>query len=180
MSKSDREGYEFTPGEWPNLAVPRSYQRLVALARRRMVGHELHAEDAVSRAVIRWARLSSDLQTVARLEQVVASEANSIVRSEGRRRDREERSARDPTLHPSLVTRDSEEQVVVAIVIGQSMRRSTAPFTDLELLILDLLRAGLTTAEICRRHNLSRYYVGQVRRQWRLVLRPAFNERDVG
>lgn len=167
--------YEYQPGRWPDLSVPRRYEHLVALARRRLVGHEHHAEDAVSRALIRWAQLSPDLSPVARLERVIASEANSILRSESRLRCREERSARDRAL-PSRTSGDAGEvdRILISIVIGQSLAGSKSTEADAEVRILDNLHAGLSVADICRRHNYSRYYVNQIRRRWRVLLRPAF------
>jgi tetrahydromethanopterin S-methyltransferase subunit A len=87
---------EYTPEEWPD--VRGDYQRLVGLARRRLVGFEHHAEDVVTRAVMKWATIPAAKKPVARIEQVIKTEAYSVIRSERRLKEREGKVARNPFL----------------------------------------------------------------------------------
>ena len=64
----------FRPGEWPRLTA-KDYRDLVRLAERRLVGYEHLAEDVVSRTLIKWASISTEKRGVARIEQVIKTEA---------------------------------------------------------------------------------------------------------
>ncbi len=166
-------GKQHQPGKWPDLSEPQEYRRLVALARRRLIGHEHHAEDVVSRAVIRWYAMSAEKNGVAQIEQVIKSEAYSLLRSERRARNRDTASLTDRGLGRG----DGDRAMIDPDIVV--LRRAIAHYcvangivlgaSDVE--VLELLFAGYSMAEIMRTTNLSRYEVKSSRALWRRILR---------
>ncbi len=157
-------------GTWINLD-PSQYRRLVAIARRCLVGHEHHAEDAVSRAVVRWLSIPGARQSVARIEQVVKSEAHSILRSERRTKAREERYERDRSRARCA---DSASSSFEERALRASLRRVAAAnritLTPFDARVLDLLLAGCSAADAGRRLGVGRHRVRQSRDKWRRVV----------
>ena len=161
---------EYTPEQWPD--VRGDYERLVALARRRLIGFEHHAEDVVSRAVIKWATsIPVEKKPVARIEQVVKTEALSWVRSEQRRRDRERKVAHDPTLRSGQADAvDEIDRRLLRREIAQLCRRERRTLTPCDVEILELLFAGYSLSAIVRHTGLTRHEVKKARAMWRDIL----------
>jgi hypothetical protein len=160
---------EYTPEEWPD--VRGDYDRLVGLARRRLIGFEHHAEDVVSRAVMKWVTIPADKRSVARIEQVIKTEALSWLRSEQRRRDRERKVAHDPTLrsgHADMV--DEIDRRMLRREIVQVCKREHRTLSPCDVEILELLFAGYSLSAIVRHTGLSRHEVKKARAKWREIL----------
>ena len=112
---------EFKAGTWP--ALTRSaYSRLVQLAKCRLVGYEDHAEDVVSQVLIKWSALPPDRASVARIEQVIKTEASSWRRSEQRLHARERRAAADRALGAEHNV-DSLYYDALVLEVGQAHER---------------------------------------------------------
>jgi hypothetical protein len=161
------------PNSWPDVAGRGVYARLVALARRRLVGYEHLAEDVVSRSMVRWTAISPDRLAVARIEQVIKSEAYSVLRSEKRARNREARVSGDPA-NPVLGTASrpgAEELVELRVAIAETCRRENIGIAEHDVEVLELLFAGHTMSEVVRLTGLARHTVKQSRRTWQQVLR---------
>ncbi len=159
-----------TPNPWPDLSRAGEYQRLVWLARRRLVGNEHHAEDVVSRAAIKWSRLPPAQRAVGHLEQVIKSEAYSLLRSEGRSRRREQTVADDPVRRPSSST-DTTDLRLLRVAIADTCRRQGITLTRRDVQFFELLVAGQTLAEAERTLGTSRYEIRKMRDTWRRILR---------
>ena len=157
------------PGEWFDISSSH-YQRLVNLARRRLVGCEHHAEDVLSRAIERWLAISPDHPT-ARIETIITSEAYSLLRSEGRRRARERRVVEDrssPIGKDSLV-HHGEDLPLLRRMLADSCRHHGIAITAVDLEVLELLCAGYTIAETARSMELPRHVVKRSRARWQLA-----------
>ncbi len=159
------------PGEWMALS-DQQYERLVRLARRRLVGWELHAEDVVSRALLRWQAMPRDLPR-ARIETLIRSEAYSVLRSEKRRSEREHRASNDRAtafnhLAHQLVAGDALP--TIKLDIARACRQSGIPISALDLEVLELLFAGYTVADATRAMALPRHVVKRSRERWRQIL----------
>lgn len=159
---------EYTPEEWPD--VRGDYDRLVTLARRRLIGFEHHAEDVVTRALMKWARVPAHKKPVARIEQVIKTEAYSLLRSEQRLRDRERKVAYDPTLRSSADTVDEIDRCLLRKAIVQVCRREGLSLTPCDVEILELLFAGYSLSAIVRHTGLTRHEVKKSRAKWRDIL----------
>ncbi len=157
------------PGTWPSLSKA-GHERLVWLARRRLVGWEADAEDVVHLTYVKWASLSGSTADVARIEQVVKSAADSWRRSDNRRIAREAkyegRRARshDPEadyteIDLSLMVRELE---LLAIGFGVSI-------SETDLKILRHLLDGESMTQIAAAMNRSRYEIRQARGRWQHV-----------
>lgn len=154
------------PGTWVRLS-PTAYRRLVRLAKFKLGGSQASAEDVVSRAIIRWRSIDPQKRGVARIEQVVKSEAASLSRSEWRRRSRESlystdrsRSPWAPTeIHMSLLLQDLEHVAdTVGIAISESDRQ-----------LLEVLIDGVPMTHAANSLGLTRHQARRSRDQWRLV-----------
>lgn len=164
-----------TPNHWPDLGRPGEYQRLVWLARRRLIGHEHHAEDVVSRAAIKWSRLPPAQRAVGHIEQVIKSEAFSFLRSEGRSRRRERTVAEDRSRQP-YGSSDATELRLLRTAIAETCRRHRITLTRRDVRFFELLVAGQTLAEAERTMQTSRYEIRKMRDTWRRVLRLTLDE----
>jgi hypothetical protein len=166
---------EYEPGNWPEVGDRRAYGRLLALARRRLVGYEHHAEDVVSRSASRWASISQDRRAVARLEQVIKWEAFSQLRSERRARNREQRVLDDPTSAVSAAISGSGahelDLILLRVSLAQACEQAQIPISERDIEVLELLFAGHSMADVVRLTGLPRHTVRQSRRTWQQVLR---------
>ena len=157
------------PGEWPSNLAYDDYQRLVRLAERRLVGYEQHAEDVVSRALMKWAKISPEKASVAHIEQVIKTEAYSVLRSMNRSRVRETGHA----LHQSGDgDRPAEERnyVLLRQAMAETCIRHRITITTVDIELLELLLAGLTQEQACRDMGLSRHQVRCSRAIWQRVV----------
>jgi hypothetical protein len=160
---------EYTPEEWPD--VRGDYERLVALARRRLVGFEHHAEDVVTRALMKWAKIPAHKKPVARIEQVIKTEAYSLIRSEQRLHDREQKVARDPTLRSGNAgTADEIDRRLLRRAIVQECKNHQVTVTASDVEVLELLFAGYSLSAIVNHSGLSRHEVKKSRAKWRTIL----------
>lgn len=160
------------PGEWVALSA-RQYQRLVHLARRRLVGYELHAEDVVSRALIRWQSLPKDHPS-ARIETLIRSEAFSLLRSEHRRSEREQRAAIDRAREPRAQAPDLGDPtaaVLLRTALAQISARIGIDLGTTDIEIFELLLAGHSIADASRVTGLPRHVIKRSRIRWQAVLR---------
>lgn len=166
---------EQTPGEWPDISERSDYQRLVSLARRRLVGFEQHAEDVVSLAMMKWARISADRRGIARIEQVIKTEAFSFLRSERRARERDTRAVADRSsaLSPDARPHTDQEAAVLLRILLETSRDEGISITALDIEVLHLLLSGYKAAEIVRRTRFSRHQVRTSRQKWQVVLKKA-------
>jgi DNA-directed RNA polymerase specialized sigma24 family protein len=157
-----------------------SYDRLVQLAKRRLAGIEHGAEDVVSRAVVRWASLPPRTWPVARLEQVIKSEAASWRRTEHRLAARQLRAGRDPTLRtPMLVPYYLDvDLIVLRRILATASEKQGGAMATRDVEILDLLLAGYSQQEIAKLANCSRDTVRRSRTRWQLVLSSMLAEMD--
>ncbi len=157
---------------FPDLTRKGEYQRLVALARRRLIGLEHHAEDVVSRAVMKWATIRPETRALARIEQIIKTEAYSLIRSERRARDRDTRAATDRALSGGGSARPHTDQEVAVFrhSIVEAIEAAQIPVGRQDLEVLELLLAGYSVAEITRVAGLSRYQVRQAQQRWRTIL----------
>ncbi len=163
-------GKDPVPGAWLDISAPGLYPRLVKLARRHLVGYEHFAEDVVSRALMKWTTISADKAAVARLEQVIKSEAHSMRRSEERLKNREARAGYDRSAM-TPVTYGHPELNLLRRALVETCRRERIPITSADIEVLELLYAGFTLAETTRLTGLARHDVKGSRRKWRLVLK---------
>jgi DNA-directed RNA polymerase specialized sigma24 family protein len=158
------------PGHWPSELARTDLPRLVALARRRLVGHEHHAEDVVSRSLIKWARIPESKRGVARIEQVIKSEAYSLLRSIQRARARDTSIA----LHPAGNSDPDDGARSLALLrqaMAETCKRHRIPVTDADVELLELLVAGLTQEQAARAMGIPRHEVRRSRATWQRVLR---------
>lgn len=164
--------YPHRVGEWPDLSNAADYRRQVDLARRRLIGYGHHAEDAVSRAVLRWLRIPADRSDVARLEQLVKSEAATIRRSDDRAHGRERRRAGDRALthRVSSEWRELETRLLRQALLDTAQRIGLV-ITDVDEAVLDLVFDGFRLAEAGRELGLTRYEVRRAQERWRVVVR---------
>jgi DNA-directed RNA polymerase specialized sigma24 family protein len=164
-------GQEMRPGEWPDISVSGAYQRLVALAKRRLAGYESHAEDVVSRVLVKWQSLSTEKQSVARIEQVIKSEAYSLLRSEQRLKDREVRAVADPAASSGALAANERAHDVgmLRMALAETCRRSGIPMSIVDVEVLEMLLAGYNLAETAQATGLSIYEVKRSRARWRFV-----------
>ena len=166
------KGQEHLPGEWLDISDRGEYQRLVRLARRRLVGHEHHAEDVVSRAVIKWSTISPEKQSVARIEQVIKSEAFSVLRSEDRSRHRETRVVHD---RASGVGGRGQgfgdpELCLLRRALAETCKRESIPITTVDVEVIEALFAGCNVTTIARLMGLTRHEVRRSKRRWQSVV----------
>ncbi|MEM9132509.1 MAG: hypothetical protein AAF962_00020 [Actinomycetota bacterium] len=166
-----------TPHPWPDLSTTGEYQRLVWLARRRLVGHEHHAEDVVSLAAMKWSRLPPAQRAVGHIEQVIKSEAYSLLRSEGRSRRREQTVGEDRSRPPTGSTNTTDLRLL-RVAIAETCRRHRITLTRRDVHFFELLLAGQTLAEAERTMDTSRYEIRKMRDTWRRVLRLTLDEQD--
>jgi len=166
------------PGQFPDITQREEYQRLVALARRRLVGFEHHAEDVVSLAMMKWARISADRAGIARLEQVIKSEAYSMIRSERRAKERDTRAYVDRSSPIGGATRPHTDQDMVLLrrALAETIASSGMVIRAQDLEVLELLMAGLSISDIVRRTGISRYQVKSSRETLRNLLRRTLTE----
>ncbi len=166
------------PGEFPDISQPADYARLVALARRRLVGFEQHAEDVVSLALIKWARIPADRRGIARIEQVIKSEAYSFLRSERRARERDTRSVSDRSLAVGATSRAHTAQDAVELrqALAETIRSSGVTVTATDVEVFELLLSGLSPSDIVRRTSLTRHQVRKSRKLWQKLLRRTLAE----
>lgn len=163
-----------TPGEWFDISGPQ-YQRLVSLARRRLVGYEHHAEDVISRALERWLAVPTDHPS-ARIETIITSEAYSLLRSEKRRSDRERKVVTDRSSivgNDSHVTTDGGLSLLRTMLVEACFQHGIA-IKSLDIEVLELLLSGYSLAEICRLLGLSRHIIKRSRSRWQLALAHLF------
>ncbi len=160
------------PGEWPD-PTEWGYERLVRMARRRLVGYEHLAEDVVSQALMKWSRIAPSKSRVARIEQVIKSEAYSMIRSEQRRRDRETRVVHDRSSSrhhggSSLDGHDPGDQALCVLrqALIATCKREQIRVTAIDTEVLELLFGGCSPAEVARITGLSRYKVRRSRHLW--------------
>lgn len=159
------------PGTWLDVDEA-SYQRLVRLARRRLVGYEHLAEDVVSRAAIKWSRLPVESQGRARIETVIRSEAYSMVRAEARLRRREARAASDRALGVAGDGSDLDMTTVRLAVVDAGPGGSTG-LSALDVEVFELLVAGYTVADVERLLGVPRHRVKRSRERLRVVVSAA-------
>ncbi|MDH3682677.1 MAG: hypothetical protein OEV40_22320 [Acidimicrobiia bacterium] len=166
------------PGEFPDISKREEYQRLVALAKRRLVGFEHHAEDVVSQAMMKWARISTDRRGVARLEQVIKSEAYSFIRSERRARDRDSRVYADRSSPIAGHARPHTDQdtVLMRRALAETCRQEGISLNARDIEVLELLLAGFSLSDIVRRTGFTRHQVKSSRRKWQDILRKTLAE----
>jgi hypothetical protein len=169
------------PGKFPDISKRAEYARLVALAKRRLVGLEHHAEDVVSLALIKWSRISSERRGVARIEQVIKTEAYSLIRSERRARDRDTRAHADRSLNAtgSVRPHNDHDAVLLRRSLVETSLREGVVLRSVDLEVLELVLAGFSPAEIVRRTDLTRHQVRRSRRTWQDLLRRSMIESEV-
>ncbi|MEL7156145.1 MAG: hypothetical protein AAFN30_06040 [Actinomycetota bacterium] len=166
-------GTEHRSNNWPDLSTAGEYGRLVWLAKRRLVGHEYHAEDVVSRALMKWQGLPDRQRAVGRIEQVIKSEAYSLLRSENRARERERRVAADRSEGSNNMEAGttSTDLRLLREAIAQTCKREGITLTNRDVEFVELLLAGLNLSEAQRSMKASRHEVRKLRDKWRRVLR---------
>lgn len=148
------------------------YRRLVRLAERRLVGQQRDAEDVVSRALIKMAHLPKRQRARARIEQIIKTEAYSVLRSEGRAIERDRRAATDRGLSGDGEARidPAQELVLFRRTLGEAVLRSGEPITDFDTTVIELALAGLNQAEIERSLGCTRSEVRSSVRRWARIL----------
>ncbi|MGI9614219.1 MAG: hypothetical protein ACR2QO_15010 [Acidimicrobiales bacterium] len=166
---------ELQPGQFPERF---DYARLVSLAKRRLGGLEHHAEDVVSLALMKWARISTDRRGVARIEQVIKTEAYSFIRSERRARDRDTRAVNDRGLVIGGTERPHSDYDIVVLreALAETIRKTGATVTAVDLEVFELLVAGCSPSDIVRRTDLTRHQVRRSRLAWQELLRRTLAE----
>ncbi|MEM8925742.1 MAG: hypothetical protein AAGD35_19745 [Actinomycetota bacterium] len=164
------EGCEGYSEGWPDLEEAGAYQRLVRLARYRLRGHEHHAEDVVSRAVLKWRHLPADQRAVGRLEQVVKSEAFSFLRSEQRAKERDTRVTSDRSISGASAAAAADLRELRR-AIAQTCQRHEIELTALDVEFFEQIVAGFSMADVARNCGANRYEVRKVRDKWRRILR---------
>ena len=175
---------EHIPGEFPDISRA-EYQRFVALAKRRLGGLEHHAEDVVSQALIKWTRISASRRGVARLEQVIKSEAYSLVRSERRFRNRDTKvfSDRSSSVAGSGRHHVDHDVVLLRLALADTSKRAGIGLTTDDVEVFELLIAGYSLSDIVRETGLTRHKVKSARRKLqelisRTLLEPTADERS--
>ncbi len=159
------------PGEWIDISLPGTYRRLRQLASRRLGGNHHHADDVVARALIRWVMMPKDTTHKARIEQVIISEAYSLLRSEARIRGRERRAGTDPTRAMASWTAPETDVPILRHSLSEALEQQESEFENDDLEVLEFLYTGYSIAEICRATDFSRYYVARSRAKWQRLLR---------
>ena len=150
------------PGTWIGLTTGPAYRRLVAIARLRLVGREHLAEDAVSRAMVRWAQLPAAQHASARLETVVRSEAASLLRSEDRLHRREHRAGYDRALAAAPVDPTVELQLL-RLALAQQAEGTGCQLSSLDREAFELLLAGCSLADVVQLTGVMRHQVRRSR-----------------
>ena len=142
------------------------------MARRRLVGFEQHAEDVVQRALIKWQGISRTKAGSARIEQVVKTEALSILRSTHRTMARDTRVVTDPSsnIGRSHSEQREREQVELTRALIETCKNERITVRRPDVEVLELLLAGYRTAEIVRSTALSRHTVRTSKRLWQRVV----------
>jgi DNA-directed RNA polymerase specialized sigma24 family protein len=158
---------DLRPGEWPDLSDKLLHRRLRRLAERRLWGNAHHADDVVSRAIVRWAGMDPRKSPAARLEQVIASEVSSLMRSETRLKRRELRSSIDRSGGPP--SSGNREPSLLGPSLAESISRQRRPITAADVAILELLYEGHTISDIAETLGISRYAVLRCRELWRQI-----------
>ncbi|MFV0524090.1 MAG: hypothetical protein ACK5RL_06290 [Acidimicrobiales bacterium] len=157
--------------DWSNGRFDRRH--LLRLARRRLVGWEHHAEDVVNRAIVKFEQLPAEQRPRARIEQIVKTEAYSLLRSEQRRRDRETGYVTDPSL-PVAGRRQATtafDVVVLRQAIAATCREEEMEVSVVDIEVFELLMAGYSLAEIGRMGAFSRHEIVTSRDNWRRIVR---------
>ncbi|MEM7340122.1 MAG: hypothetical protein AAF467_15810 [Actinomycetota bacterium] len=162
-----------TPGEWPTWLYGSEYDRLLALARRRLIGYEHLAEDVLSRAVIKWTSVPADRRGIARIEQIIKSEAHSVRRSENRARVRDTRSVTDAAF---VARRDLEDQADLDLArlrldLAVLCKQHNVVPTTVDVEVLEFLFAGCSLAETARILEMPRYDIRRCRDRWKRLIR---------
>lgn len=164
------------PGQWPQLSRG-AHDRLVALARARLVGRAHAAEDVVQESLIKWCSIDESKQDVARIEQVVKTVAASYRRSEERRVAREFQHAADRSRRPGTPAPDDDplgvELGLATHALVSTARKKRVGVNQLDVIILGELLKGESIASVARSLNLNRYRVRRSRERWRLAARLA-------
>lgn len=157
-------------GDWIDLTDEAEYRRLTNFARRSLVGYEYAADDVVINAVLRWRKISPTKQGVARIEQVVKSEARSFLRSEDRRRHREHRWASDAVRcgGQPLPWLDHERRMLMRSLLATAARMGIE-VTPLDRQVLVLVFCGLRESDMVREIPASRHRVRRSKAKWRRV-----------
>lgn len=160
---------ECIPGVWPEISEQDEYERLVRLARRRLVGYEHHAEDVVSRALIKWASIPSHKRSVARIEQVLKTEAYSLLRAEHRARERDTRVASDPSLRSKVATQTQGDvdYRLLRQALAEACRQERVRLSTIDVQVIEMVFAGFNLAEIERSLGVPRHEVRRSRNKWR-------------
>ncbi len=150
----------------------------MALAKRRLVGFEHHAEDVVSLAMMKWARIAPNRGTVARIEQVIKTEAYSFLRSEQRARDRDTKAFGDRALPIAGTARPHSDQETVLLrrALAETCRRERAAIRARDIEVLELLLAGFSLSEVVRRTGFTRHQVRTSQKVWQDLLRKTISE----
>ncbi len=163
------------PGEWPDVTEG-TYERLVKLARLRLVGFERHAEDVVANAFIKWRGIPPEKASTARIEQVVKTEAMSLLRSERRLRQREQAVTTDRSSEHSAWTRSLNEMQELRHALVDTCTKNNIELTRFEVEFLDLTMAGFDHYAIVRHTGVTRYEVRKARDKWRRVIKQMSEE----
>lgn len=166
------------PGEWYAVESVQEYRRLAHLARRRMIGVcEHEAEDVVSLAAEKWRRISPEKAGVARMEQVVRSESDSMVRSAGRRLARDHNATVDPSLSPRA--RATEKFNLLFLALEQTADALGIELTDDDRLVMVMLFAGYSITAIEEHSDLTRHQIRTSKTRWQAVATAMFtSERE--
>ena len=159
--------HETPPGIWPRLSRE-GHRRLVSLARRRLVGWELDAEDVVQLAYIKWSSLDPALDGTARIEQVVKSTADSWRRSDQRRIDREVRYQRLKNSRPEDTLTVVELSLAVEELEHLAFRAGLG-VSERDRVVLRLLLEGSPMSEISRETGFSLSQVRTSKSLWQTV-----------
>lgn len=162
-----RDGW--VPGHWPTEMAVADYRKLVQMARRRLVGHEEHAEDVVSQAVLKWLRIDSGKHNVARIEQVIKTEAYSTLRSLHRSRERDTRATGDRALS-GRGRDDDRAHALLRQALVQVARSEGIELTSFDVELLELLMAGFTQQQAAAVMGVDRHRVRRSRARWRRIV----------
>lgn len=162
------------------MSAPSVRRRLVGLARSKLGSYGSHAEDVVSRVLIKWTFIPAEKASVARIEQVVKSEALSLLRSESRLKHREARVASDPTTPTRRSVSHSAEHehefIALRIALATTCKREHIGITPTDIEVLELLLAGHTLASTARAMGITSYEVKRSRARWQHVYSRTFSE----
>ncbi len=165
------------PGRWPELSRS-GYSYLVRLAEIRLVGYESGAEDVVANSLVKWQSIDAAKAGVARIEQVIKTEAASWRRGEERRRARERRSAQDPTI--GFAVQSSTPLELEAVLVGETLNttleRENVPVSEKDLQALEMLYDGHWMSSVSAELCTSRHSIRRSRQVWSLVWRLATRE----